>query len=212
MPAGCGGASTLRGVSRTQLLLLAVLVPAVIVHEVSHGVVALAFGDDTAKRAGRLTLNPVRHIDPFGSVLLPILLVLAGAPPFGYAKPVPVDPRRMRRPRDQSMLTSLAGPALNVVLAVLAGLAVPLLEGWPQQVVFAFGLINVVLAAFNLIPVPPLDGSAVVERFLPRRWLPAWAKLRQWSMGILLLLVLALPGALDTVFGTAIDLWRDLFL
>ena len=88
--------------SRDTWLRLAVLVPSIILHEVSHGVVALAFGDDTAKRAGRLTLNPIAHVDPFGSVALPLLLAIAGAPVFGWAKPVPVNPRQLRNPRQQS--------------------------------------------------------------------------------------------------------------
>lgn len=197
--------------SRLQILFLVVLVPSVILHEVSHGVVALSFGDDTAKRAGRLTLNPLSHIDIFGSVLLPLLLVFSGAPPFGYAKPVPVNPGRMRRPRDHGMITSLAGPAVNIVLAILAGSALGYVQGTAQQAVFAFGAINVVLAAFNLIPVPPLDGSAVVERVLPRRLLPRWHQLRRYSMGVLLLLVLLLPGVLSRVFGAAMDVWLRLF-
>src|SRR4051812_37297390 len=109
-----------RLISRTNWLFLAVLVPSVILHEVSHGAVAYVFGDDTAKRAGRLTLNPIRHIDPFGTVILPAMLVLAGAPAFGYAKPVPVNVRRLRRPRDHGLLVSLAGPATNLALVALA--------------------------------------------------------------------------------------------
>lgn len=198
--------------SRIQLLFLAVLVPSVIVHEVTHGVVALAFGDDTAKRAGRLTLNPLPHLDLFGSVLLPILLVVSGAPPFGYAKPVPVNPGRMRRPRDHGMVTSLAGPAVNIALAVVAGFFLGDLRGLGQQAIFAFGAINVVLAAFNLIPVPPLDGSAIIERVLPPRLLPRWYQLRKYSMGLLLLLVLLLPGVLSRVFGAAMDLWLGMFV
>lgn len=197
--------------STLQILFLAVLVPSVIVHEVTHGVVALAFGDDTAKRAGRLTLNPLPHIDIFGSVLLPILLVISGAPPFGYAKPVPVNPGRMRRPRDHGMITSLAGPAVNIALAAVAGLFLTRPDGLAQQAVFAFGAINVVLAAFNLIPIPPLDGSAVVERVLPRRFLARWHQLRTYSMGLLLLLVLLLPGVLDRVFTAAMEMWLRAF-
>ncbi|MGI8686294.1 MAG: site-2 protease family protein, partial [Acidimicrobiales bacterium] len=99
------------------VLLLAVLFGSVILHEVSHGVVALRFGDDTAKRAGRLTLNPISHVDPFGTIILPVILVLVGSSPFGWAKPVPVNPSRMRSPRNHSLLVSLAGPATNIVLA-----------------------------------------------------------------------------------------------
>lgn len=207
------------------LVFLVVLFPSVILHEVSHGAAALAFGDDTAKRAGRLTLNPVRHVDPFGTVILPAVLVLAGAAPFGYARPVPVNPSRMRRPRDHGLATSLAGPGVNILLALVAALVFRVLdpggEGMAasaglgelpviERVVFLFGVVNVVLAAFNLIPIPPLDGSAVIERLMPATWWPGYLRVRQYSMGILLVLVLLVPGALSRVFGPAIGLWTRL--
>lgn len=196
------------------LLFLVVLMPSVILHEVAHGVTALGFGDDTAKRAGRLTLNPLPHIDPFGTVILPALLAFTAGGAFGYAKPVPVNASRMRRPRDHGLLVSLAGPATNIVLAVLAAVAlralVPTASDLALDLVFRFGIINVVLAAFNLLPIPPLDGSAVVERLLPRRLLPQWRRLRQYAMPVLLLLVLLLPGALGRVFDVAQHLWLQL--
>ena len=200
------------------VVLIAVLIPSVILHEVMHGVAALRFGDDTAKRAGRLTLNPVAHVDLFGTILLPTLLAIAGGGVFGYAKPVPVRPSRMRRPRDHGLLTSLAGPATNILLAVAAALALRAVLG-PEnavgpapsellvEVLVAFGLVNVVLAAFNLLPVPPLDGSALVERVLPERWLPRWHQLRRYSMILVFALVFLVPGALSRVFRVAFDLW-----
>ena len=199
-------------------LLVAVLVPSVILHEVSHGVVALWYGDDTAKQAGRLTLNPLPHIDPFGTILLPLLLSLGGLGAFGYAKPVPVRPNRLRDPRQHSLYVSLVGPAVNIVLAAMAVLVFrtffsdgPLLgPSLAARAVFFFGLVNVILAVFNLLPIPPLDGSAMVERVLPERWWPMWLRLRQWSMGILLLLVLALPGALGSIFRPVIQLYAGL--
>lgn len=202
------------------VVLIAVLIPSVILHEVMHGVAALRFGDDTAKRAGRLTLNPVAHVDLFGTIILPAVLAIAGGGVFGYAKPVPVRPSQMRRPRDHGLLTSLAGPATNIVLAVAAALALRAVLG-PQTVVrapsqllvevlVAFGLVNVVLAAFNLIPVPPLDGSALVERVLPDAWLPRWHQLRRYSMFLVLALVFLVPGALSRVFRVAFDLWTTL--
>lgn len=203
------------------LLFVVALVPSVILHEVSHGVVALRFGDPTAKEAGRLTLNPVPHVDVFGTLILPAFLALAGGAVFGYAKPVPVRPGRMRRPRDHGLVTSLAGPATNIVLAVAAGLVLRMIGPerltvalgrgaiWVQLLV-AFGVVNVVLAAFNLIPLPPLDGSAVVERFLPRAWLPRWYQLRRYSMLLVLGLVLLVPGALSRIFRFAFDLWAQL--
>jgi Zn-dependent protease len=107
-------------VSSTTLLVLVVVIPSIILHEIAHGVVALWCGDDTAKRAGRITLNPIRHIDPMGTLVLPVLLALSGLGAFGYAKPVPVNPARMRHPRNDAVLVSLAGPATNLILAGLS--------------------------------------------------------------------------------------------
>src|SRR3954447_27007803 len=104
------------------IVFFAMLFPSIILHEVSHGYVANLFGDDTAKRAGRLTLNPIAHIDPFGTVLLPLLLSLSGVGAFGYAKPVPVNVRKLRDPRQHSLYVSLAGPATNIAIAVVAAI------------------------------------------------------------------------------------------
>ncbi len=204
------------------LITLGVLLPSVILHEVAHGVAALRFGDDTAKRAGRLTLNPLPHIDVFGTVILPGMLALSGLGVFGYAKPVPVNPSRMRRPRDHGLLVSLAGPATNIVLAIAAVVVFRWVVGGIEpgqpppettlQIIWWFGVVNVILAAFNLLPIPPLDGSAVVERFLPARFLGPWHRVRQYSMAILLVLVLLLPGALGTLFDAAIGLWERLLV
>lgn len=211
-----------------QVLLLVALIPSIILHEVSHGAMALVFGDPTAKEQGRLTLNPIRHIDPFGTVLLPVLLSLSGFGAFGYAKPVPVNPRRLRHPRNHGLLVSLVGPVVNITLAVGAALVLRFLrpdgtvadvithfDGFDlaqappvgDQLLFAFGFVNVILAAFNLIPIPPLDGSAVIERVLPKSWWPRYLQLRQYSMGIVLVLVLLIPQALDRVFSPALRLW-----
>jgi Zn-dependent protease len=201
-------------------VLVAVIVPSVILHEVSHGAVAYAFGDDTAKRAGRLTLNPLAHVDPFGTVLLPLILSLSGVGAFGYAKPVPVNPRKLRNPRQHSLWVSLAGPAVNVTLALISAwllrtvyrgavdraFSVDDLALGPK-IVFWLGFLNVILAVFNLLPIPPLDGSALVERFLPRSWWPTWLKYRQWGFGILLVLIFLIPGALDRIFDPALRQW-----
>jgi Zn-dependent protease len=208
---------TMADISRQRWIYFAVLFPSVILHEVSHGVVALAFGDDTAKRAGRITLNPVAHVDLLGTIILPLILVLANAPVFGWAKPVPVNPRNLRNPRQQSLLVSLAGPATNIVLALIV--AVVLRSTAPElisrrdvfEVVYFFGLINVVLATFNLLPIPPLDGSAVIERFLPARWWPGWLRVRQYSFALLFLVVFLLPGVLDRLFEESSDLWIGLW-
>lgn len=198
------------------VLILGALFASVILHEVSHGAVALGLGDDTAKKAGRLTLNPVSHVDVFGTLILPAILVLAGAPPFGWAKPVPVNPSRLRSPRNHTVVVSLAGPAVNIALALVAALAlravIPDLgfrgrQPLTTELLINFGVVNVVLAVFNLIPIPPLDGSAVVERLLPARWWPGYLRVRQYSMALLLVLVLALPGALNRLFDPAIEGW-----
>ena len=198
--------------TRFDVIFFAVLIPSIILHEVSHGWVALMFGDDTAKRAGRLTLNPLAHVDPFGTIILPALLILTTGRAFGYAKPVPVNPRQLRHPRNEGLLVSLAGPAVNIVLAVAAasGLHSVHRAGTVRDVIFELGIGNVFLAAFNLIPIPPLDGSAVVERLLPRAWWPKYLQLRQYSFGLLLLIVLLVPGSLNRVFDPALRLWGHL--
>jgi Zn-dependent protease len=191
---------------REALVFFGCLAVAVILHEISHGVVALWFGDDTAKRAGRLTLNPLPHIDPFGTILLPAIGALSGLPVIGFAKPVPVNPARLRRPRRDLLYVRLAGPTTNFVLMAGAALVTrSLLRGdtilgsgigsdGPTllvQVVFAFAAVNLFLGLFNLLPIPPLDGSALVERVLPRTWLPGWYRFRPYGFLILLLLVLS---------------------
>lgn len=204
-------------------VVFAAVVPSIILHEVSHGVVALWFGDDTAKKAGRLTLNPIKHVDPFGTVILPVILALSGLGTFGYAKPVPVNVRRLRNPRSHSLVVSLAGPVTNLVLAAIAvvlfRLTVPnTISGFVDdlplapQFFFYLGMLNVVLAVFNLLPIPPLDGSAFIERVLPHDWWPTWLRFRQYGFGILLLLIFVIPGALDRVFDPAIRLWQDLLV
>lgn len=200
-----------RGViTERTVVFLGVLIPSIILHEVSHGWVALGFGDETAKEAGRLTLNPLAHVDVFGTLILPAMLVLAGSPAFGYAKPVPVNPRRMRDPRNHSLVVSLAGPATNLALTVVATVAYRLLQPGPglvRDVLLTAGLANVVLAVFNLIPLPPLDGSAVVERFLPRRWWPSYLQLRRYSFLILFGLFFLVPGLFGRIIDPAINAW-----
>lgn len=215
----------------TTLLIFAVVVPSIILHELSHGVAALAFGDDTAKRAGRLTLNPIKHVDPIGTLVLPGVLALAGLGAFGYAKPVPISPGRMRSPRNNSLVVSLAGPVTNLVLAGISILVLRYLRpagtaetidtlisygglgsvGIVDQLLYLLGFLNVTLAVFNLIPLPPLDGSAVVERLLPPSAWPTWLKVRQYAMPVLLVVVLLNPGGfLGHVFGPAERAWAHL--
>jgi Zn-dependent protease len=215
----------LRGgsIGREDLLFFAVLLPSIVLHEVSHGAVALLFGDRTAQRAGRLTLNPVKHIDPFWTIILPAMMVFTTGRAFGMAKPVPVNPARMRSPRNHGMLTALAGPATNLVIALVA---VVLFRSLPEaslfdrrsetgltllgDLVFLLGLSNVILAAFNLLPIPPLDGSSVPERLLPERWLVPYLRIRQYSFFIFIGLFLVGGDLLRGVFDPATDLYIDL--
>jgi Zn-dependent protease len=186
------------------------VVAAIILHEISHGVVAWWFGDDTARRAGRLTLNPIPHIDPFGSVIMPALGALSGIPVFGWAKPVPVNPNQMRNPRRDMLIVSLAGPLTNLALMVVAAivarslyhpsLGILFLNQLPLtvQVALSFAVVNMFLGIFNLLPIPPLDGSALLERVMPREWLPGWQQFRPYGLFILLFLVVSgrVPGHL----------------
>lgn len=156
---------------------LLVLLFSVIVHEVAHGVVALRLGDPTAKLAGRLTLNPLRHLDPFGSVLLPLMLFLLKSPfLIGWAKPVPYNPSRLPNPKRAAGLIAFAGPATNLAIAVVFGVLLRILGSLPVSVpvlnlIRFFGIavgMNVILAVFNLVPIPPLDGSKILFSLLPR--------------------------------------------
>lgn len=196
------------------VLQLAMFVPAIVLHEVSHGYVSYLLGDPTAKMKGRLSLNPIKHMDPFGTVLLPLLLWFGGGPVFGYAKPVPINPGYYKDYRKGMMLTGLAGPATNLTLALLAGLVCRLLIGggsllaltasdgameilaWVFYGFYFFAQINLVLMFFNLIPIPPLDGSRVLPLFLSDRALEAYHRIEQYGILIFFGLLLILPKIL----------------
>jgi Zn-dependent protease len=196
---------------RETIVFFVALVASIILHEISHGVVALWFGDDTAKRAGRLTLNPVPHIDPFGSIILPALGALAHVPVIGWAKPVPVDPNKLRSRRDM-LVVSLAGPATNLSLMLIAAVVARMLYkpvfspvgiflddlSLPVLVALIFAQVNLFLGVLNLLPIPPLDGSALLERVLPRQWLPRWYRFRPY--GVLVLFGLVFWVGLGPVF------------
>ena len=180
------------------------LIIAIVFHEVAHGLAARRFGDTTAESMGRLTLNPVKHVDPFGTIILPMLLAIAHAPIFGWARPVPVRSDRMRNPRRDMILVALAGPGMNLLLAVLATLvlagALALGNSGPMSAggllasnALNFLLINIFLAVFNLIPLPPFDGGHVVEGLLPPPLAASFKRLGRYSLLILILLLLILP-------------------
>jgi Zn-dependent protease len=209
-------------IDRDAIIRLAVIVPSIILHEISHGAVANVFGDDTAKRAGRLTLNPLAHIDPMGTIVMPTILALSHLTPFGFAKPVPVNVSRLRNPRNHSFLVSLAGPGTNYLLALLAAVLFRTLKpghidafGFAHlttlgEVLLSLGVLNVFLGTFNLLPVPPLDGSALLERVLPDQYWPSYLRFRRYSMFLVLIVVFWFPGVIEAIYEPVARLWGDL--
>ena len=215
------------------VILAAILIPCLIVaivfHEVSHGWAALMLGDPTAKEARRLSLNPLRHVDPVGTVLLPGAMALVSGPVFGWAKPVPVNKWRLDNPRFGMMAVGAAGPASNFVMAGLAAVALGLLARgidpgsvsaamqWTITGIDYFILINIFLAFFNLLPIPPFDGSHIVEGLLPPSWARAYEKLRPAGM-LLLVGVIALSwffpdlGVIENIVWPPVDWLRGLFI
>lgn len=190
-------------------LSIVILLFSVILHEVMHGYVALKFGDHTAERAGRLTLNPIPHIDLFGTILLPAFLIFTGSPIlFGWAKPVPVNPLNFSDLRRGELLVSAAGILANFSLAILAAIIFQVLNALPQEFPAYVGsiltfavLINLVLGLFNLLPIPPLDGSKILMSQLPFNLARQYEKLTPY--GFLILLMLLVTGMLGFIFGLA---------
>jgi Zn-dependent protease len=198
------------------LALAPALVFAIVFHEVAHGWTALALGDPTAKERRRLSLNPLRHVDPVGTLVLPGVLALAGAPVFGWAKPVPVIQQRLRNPRFGMMAVAAAGPLTNLVLAALGAVAIGLLVRGGDATGAGIGpylglaltyfvLINVFLAFFNLLPIPPFDGSHIVEGVLPPSAADVYRRLRPVGMVLFLMLVaLSWYGPTSGILGHVI--------
>jgi Zn-dependent protease len=189
------------------LLFILLLIPSVILHEVAHGFVAFRLGDTTARDAGRLTLNPIRHVDPVGSLLVPGMLAVAGQNVFGWAKPVPVNPSGFARPVEGMALTALAGPATNLLLSFAVGLVGPFHQlgntiylendGLAARMLLGFVVVNAALAVFNMLPIPPLDGSRLLPLVLPpagRRW---FARVAPYGFFILIALIFIFEGALS---------------
>ena len=182
------------------IFYIIVLIMSVVVHEVAHGYSAYLLGDNTARNSGRLTLNPLKHLDPFGSVILPLLLVLMNAGfVIGWAKPVPYNPANLRDEKKGTFLVAIAGILANLVLVIFFGLLIrfaPLL-GIPMSASFfkitsIIVILNLVLALFNLIPIPPLDGSKIMFSFLPYKYRYIENFLEKWGMFLLLFFIIFL--------------------
>lgn len=188
------------------LVTVAIVMWAATLHEVAHGYTAYLCGDTTAKDEGRLSLSPFKHLDPFGSVVLPLIMVLLGGPVFGYAKPVPYNPWRLRHRRRDEVLVALSGPASNIVQAAIGALVFRAVIGfWPMAVVQAplllevladYVWVNLVLCFFNLIPLPPLDGSHVIGFFLKGKALSAYYRVQRYAMPVLVIVLYLLPDFL----------------
>lgn len=194
----------------TIIVAFAVILVSMMLHELAHGFVAYKLGDDTAKSEGRLTLNPFKHLDPVLSVAMPLLLFLSGGPIFGGAKPVPVNSRKLKYGVWGMAMVAIAGPLTNFVLAFVAFL-LGHFTGWMYingilgEIFTDFVFINLGFGIFNLIPIPPLDGSRVLYAIAPDGVREVMARMENWGIIIVLILVIAVPGWLSMVMGGAMD-------
>ena len=202
-------------------LSIIILLFSVILHEVMHGYVALKFGDRTAQKMGRLTLNPIPHIDLFGTILLPTLLIFTGSPIlFGWAKPVPINPLNFSNIKKGELFVSLAGILANFGLAILAAVIYHILSALPQTFPAVAGSllrfavsVNLVLGVFNLFPIPPLDGSKVLLALLPYNLAKSYQRLERYGILILLILMMIPLGRsslLHTILGFFVGLFSSL--
>lgn len=204
-----------------RILFFIVAIPAIVFHEVAHGYVADRLGDPTARMVGRLSLNPIKHVDLFGTILMPALLALAGLPVFGYAKPVPINPHNFANYRWGMLWTGLAGPTTNLVLAAGAGVLVRVLGllgvtgtaygSALALVVYLFAEVNLVLMFFNLIPIPPFDGSRVLPVLLSDSAMRVYAQVERYGFLIILALLWFGQGIVGLYFTYTVSPLLRLF-
>ena len=195
-----------RNVIFTEVVSVVLVMFSVVLHEIAHGWAAYRLGDPTAKRAGRLTLNPLAHLDLFGSVIMPLMLAVVGGPVFAFAKPVPYNPNNLRHTVRDEVLVALAGPACNLLQALVGALLFRVLfNAWQGSVdamyyvlsgLTSYVYVNLTLMFFNLIPLPPLDGSAIISPLLKGDARVAYYKVQRYAMPILILLLWVLPSVL----------------
>ena len=204
---------------QTLLIDAVALIAGIVIHESAHALAAYVLGDKTARSRGRVSLNPLAHIDPFGTVLLPLLMLAAGGPVFAFAKPVPVYLNNLKHPKRDELLVALAGPLSNVLLALAGALIgyvlLPLLAGQAAMNLLyslfsffmTFIVVNLSLAFFNLIPLPPLDGSSILVPFLKGKALREYYRIQQYAMPILLVILYLLPTVLHIdIIGMYFDI------
>lgn len=205
-----------------EVIYIAVLLFSVIIHEVAHAYAAYLRGDDTAKAAGRITLNPIPHIDIFGSIILPAILVISQSSIiFGWAKPVPVNFARLKNPKVDIPLVSFAGPLSNILLAVIAGLGIRAIRMFPDfyqgtgssivLVLYIVVFLNIVLPIINLIPVPPLDGSKVITYFMPRDIADKYLNMNPF-LSFMILIILLWSGIIWSVAGPLINFFVGIII
>jgi len=205
-----------------KIFIIALLVESIVLHEIAHGYVALLFGDHTAQRQGRITLNPIAHIDPLWTIAIPIIAYFLSSGTFiiGGAKPVPVDPRNYRRPVLGDICVSVAGVAVNFLIAVIMILLLNIVHivsgnltgSLAVYVLLHAALLNIVLAMFNLIPIPPLDGSHLFKYLLPAELRSSYVMLGRTGVGFIFLIVVINIPALWHIFGMAFSVVQDFLL